>query len=229
MKALLTIVLTLFVSFTLSAQGSQNRSVSSFTKLSIAVPADVRLSKGPFKVVLEGEDLDEIQTTVKGGELRIHRKDNNWSFWNWNSDNKLVVHISMPSLEGVSVSGSGKLVSQDQFHSDRMRIAVSGSGRVELRVASDHLSTHVSGSGSITLSGITDTLETHISGSGSVRADKLAAQQVEAHISGSGSCNVHVDKSIDARISGSGNIRYTGNPTTVNARTSGSGKVVKRG
>jgi hypothetical protein len=230
MKLFLTLLLSFGLSLTLMAQSSQTRTVSAFTKLSVGVPAEVRLSKGPFKVVMEGSDLDEITTKVEKGELRISRKDTKWSFWNWDSNNnKITIHISMPSLDGVSVSGSGRVISDDQFHSASMRLNVSGSGRLQLRVATDQLSTHVSGSGSIEISGITDKLETHISGSGSVKAEKLVAQEVEAHISGSGSCYVHVDKSIDARISGSGNIRYTGNPTNVNARTSGSGKVVKRG
>lgn len=229
MKTFLTILLSFCLSLTLHAQGTQTRTVSAFSKLSLGVPAEVRLSKGPHKVVMEGSDLDEIQTTVEKGELRIHRKDTKWNLWSWDSSDKIVIYISMPSLEGVSVSGSGKVISEDQFHSTSMRLHVSGSGRMQLRVATDNLSTHVSGSGSIQISGIAEKMETHISGSGSVRADKLVAQQVEAHISGSGSCQVHVDKSIDARISGSGNVGYTGNPTNVNARTSGSGKVIKRG
>jgi hypothetical protein len=230
MKLFLTLFFTFCLSLTLMAQSSQTRTVSAFTKLSVGIPADVRLSKGPFKVLMEGSELDEIITKVENGTLRISRKDSKWSFWNWDSNNsKITIHISMPSLEGVSLSGSGRIISEDQFHSASMRLNVSGSGRLQLRVATDQLSTHVSGSGSIEISGITEKMDTHISGSGSVKAEKLVAQQVDARISGSGSCYVHVDKSIDARISGSGNIRYTGNPTNINARTSGSGKVVKRG
>jgi carbon monoxide dehydrogenase subunit G len=228
MKTFLSLILALCVSLPLLAQNSETRSLSGFTKLSVGVPADVRLSKGPFKVQLEGEDLEEIETEVKGNQLVIKRKNDKWSFFGNDSD-RIVIHISMPSLEAVSLSGSGKLESNDQFSASHMKLNVSGSGRMRLPVAAEKLDAHVSGSGDIETSGTATVLNAHISGSGKVKAEALRAREVEVHISGSGSCSVHADNKLDAHISGSGNVNYTGSPASVNARTSGSGKIVKRG
>lgn len=228
MKTFLILLLALAVSLPLLAQKSETRSITGFTKLGVAVPADVRLTKGPFKVVLEGKDLQEIETIMKGNELVIKRKSDKWNFFGSDMD-ELVIHISMPNLEAVSLSGSGKLASNDQFSSNYMKLSVSGSGKVKLNVAADKVDAHISGSGNIETAGTTKVLNAHISGSGKVNADELRAQEVEVHISGSGNCNVHAANKIDAHISGSGNVYYTGSPTSVNARTSGSGKISKRG
>lgn len=248
MKTLFNVFLVLCISLPLLAQDGQRRSVSSFTKLSIAVPADVHLSKGPFKVVLEGEDLHEVETFVKGNELVIKRKTEKWSWFGNSNRNKIIIYISMPALEAASMSGSGKLESNDEFTAKHMKLRVSGSGAMHIPVAAErvdaHVSgsgdmqlsitaqrveTHISGSGSIEAEGSANMLEAHISGSGKVRAENLRTQSVEAHISGSGSCYVHADEKIDAKISGSGNVQYTGNATNINSRTSGSGKITKRG
>ncbi|AHM59878.1 hypothetical protein D770_08075 [Flammeovirgaceae bacterium 311] len=228
MKTFLTLFLALCISLPLLAQNTENRSHTGFTKLSVAVPADVRLTKGPFKVQLEGDDLDEIITEVKGDQLVIKRKNDKWNFFGNNSDS-VEIHISMPALEGVSLSGSGKLESNDQFSASHMKLHVSGSGRVRLNVAAEKLETHISGSGNIETRGTANTLDAHISGSGKVNAQELRAGEAEVHISGSGNCSVHADNKLDAHISGSGNVNYTGSPATVNARTSGSGKIIKRG
>ncbi len=228
MKILFNLALGLFISLSAFAQNTETRAVSNFTKLSIGVAADVRLTKGPFKLTLEGDDLDEIETTVKGNQLVIKNKNNDWSIFGNDTDD-VTIHISMPALEGVSVSGSGKLESEDQFTSKTMKIQVSGSGDVILNVVADRLETHVSGSGEIQTAGSAQDFEAHISGSGKVRGQEMRAQTVDVHISGSGDCYIHADKTIEAHISGSGNVSYTGNPTNVNARTSGSGKVTKRG
>ncbi|WP_224998146.1 head GIN domain-containing protein [Cesiribacter sp. SM1] len=228
MKTFLSLILALCVSLPMLAQNSETRALTGFTKLSIGVPAEVRLSKGPFKVQLEGDDLDEIETQVKGDQLVIKRKNDKWSFFG-NNFEKVVIYISMPSLEAVALSGSGKLESKDQFSASHMKLNVSGSGRMHLPVAADKLDAHVSGSGDIETSGTASVLNAHISGSGKVMAEGLRASEVEVHISGSGNCSVHADNKLDAHISGSGNVNYTGSPTSVNARTSGSGKINKRG
>lgn len=228
MKTFLGLLLSICLSISVFAQHTETRTVKSFTKLSIAVPAEVQLSKGPFKVTLDGEDLSEIETYVKGDELVIKYKNNkNWSIFGSDSDD-IVIYITMPELEGISMSGSGRLESKDQFSSKSMKLRVSGSGSLQLNVAADQLEAHISGSGKILTEGTAQSFNAHISGSGKVKAEELRAQSVDVHISGSGSCYVHADNALEAHISGSGNVYYTGNPTNVNARTSGSGKISKR-
>lgn len=228
MKKFFNLILAILICLPALAQKSETRNHTDFTKISIGVPAQVRLTKGPFKVVLKGKDLDDIQSTVKGDQLVIKRKKENWSFFGNDADD-LTIYISMPSLEAASLSGSGKLESLDQFTGKNIKLSVSGSGKMLLKVVAENLDAHVSGSGSIETSGSAQNFEAHISGSGKVKAEDLRAGSVDVHISGSGDCYVHVDDKLEARISGSGNVRYTGSPTTVNARTSGSGKISKRG
>lgn len=231
MKPFFNLCLILFfaiVSLTAHAQQTETRSLSDFTRLSIAIPAEVILTKGPYKVVLEGKNLEEITSTLKGDELVIRQKDNNTSFFGKSSGN-LRIFISMPNLEGISMSGSGKLESLDQFSSKHMELKLSGSGNMKVNVVADKLKAHVAGSGDIQTSGSANDFQASISGSGSVDAQELRANAVEVRISGSGDCAVHADEQLNAHITGSGNVRYSGSPSKVNAQTSGSGKISKRG
>ena len=61
-----------------------------------------------YKVVLEGDKdyINEIETKVTGGELDIKR--DRW--FNVNNQ-KVIVRITMPALNGIAVSGSGKVKS----------------------------------------------------------------------------------------------------------------------
>ena len=85
----------------------------------------------------------------------------------------------------------------------------------------------VSGSGNIRLSGSSNELSARISGSGNADCAELIANDVTAHISGSGNVKVFANTSIDASISGSGNIYYKGAAKDVKSHKSGSGKVVR--
>lgn len=124
------------------------------------------------------------------------------------------------------VSGSGNIELKGKckgFNSD-----VSGSGKVILTLnASEDAEFGVSGSGKIEASGSASRVRTSISGSGRVLAANLETNSCEVRIAGSGDVEINVKNELDANITGSGSVRYKGNPTKVNAHSAGSGSVRK--
>lgn len=124
------------------------------------------------------------------------------------------------------VSGSGRI---DLKGKGRMLDSqVSGSGRVWLDVAvADRIGFGVSGSGKIEARGTAQEVKVSISGSGEVRGADLVVDRCDIRVSGSGGVEINVNKELDANISGSGTVRYKGNPAHVNSHSSGSGKVRK--
>ena len=64
-----------------------------------------------------------------------------------------------------------------------------------------------------------------MAGSGDIEAYDLKAETAELKISGSGTIRASVEKELVARISGSGNIKYKGNPRIEDIKVSGSGNV----
>jgi len=202
----------------------ETRNVAEFTKISFATSGNLYLKQGNTQsVVLEGDDLDEYKTEVSGGRLKIGRKSNNWS---WNN-RKIDVYITIKKLEGLSVSGSGEVHGQTKVTTDELDLSVSGSGDIELDVDVDEIETGISGSGKVKLSGNVGYHSVSISGSGKISAEDLEAESYKIKISGSGSCRINVSKEIEASVSGSGSIYYTGNPDRVNSHSSGSGRIKK--
>lgn len=124
------------------------------------------------------------------------------------------------------VSGSGNLEVRGRAASFEGN--VSGSGRIEgdLKVsgASDF---SISGSGRVVLSGSTSSIGIEISGSGKVLAAQYQSNSADIRISGSGDAEIWVNSAIESRISGSGSIRYKGNPGKINNNSSGSGSISK--
>ena len=100
------------------SDGKETRDLKDFTKVNFGVAGNLYINIGPeFKVVLKGEKsyLNEIITEVSGGRLII--KNENWKMHNWrmNMNEKVTVYITMPELNGLGVSGSGKAEIKDAF------------------------------------------------------------------------------------------------------------------
>ncbi|MFZ1977755.1 MAG: head GIN domain-containing protein [Bacteroidota bacterium] len=145
--------------------------------------------------------LPFVKTEVSGDRLRIYTKGN------LAPTQGIQITVSVPRLEEFTVNGSAE-------------------GDVQ-KILSDSFTLAINGSSRMNLSGSADELKIHISGSAKINADSLAAKGVKAHIEGSGTIYCQAANSIDARIDGSGKIKYHGEPKTVNQSINGSGSVEK--
>ncbi len=226
-KSLLLAVLLVVAAQVSQAQDTyrETRDHSGFSEVAFAVSGEVFIDLGDgYSVVLEGdrEYIREIETKVYGDELRIKRDK-----WFDSGNKKVVVRITMPALDGISVSGSGKVTVNDPLRGEDLDIGISGSGKAFLKdVSLQEAECSISGSGSLIIdgSGTVGSLEINISGSGDYLGEATRVGTLEANISGSGSCRCYVTEMLRAAISGSGSIIYSGNPK-IDAAVSGSGKV----
>ena len=205
----------------------ESRNVSGFTKVSFGISGNMYINIGnEYKVTLEGDkdDIEDVITEVSGGRLVV-KKDN----WNMNFNEKVTVYITMPELEGLGVSGSGKAEIKDAVKTNDLNLSVSGSGKLYAsEVTVSDLKCSISGSGDIILGGgNASTADLSISGSGNYTGETTKLGSADISISGSGNCVVNVTESLKAGVSGSGDVTYIGNPK-VDARVSGSGKVRSR-
>ncbi len=205
------------------------RSVGDYDGVALAGWFDVDLVDGrEGEITLEGESnlLEYVETEVKNGTLVIKvERGVNLRPSSWGKG----IHITVPveSISEVSLSGSGDIVGKTTIKSNRFSARIAGSGDISLMVEAQDVEAALSGSGDISLSGRTMAFDVQVSGSGDIKAYDLEAEHVTAAVSGSADIRVTANQSIDARVSGSGDIHYRGNPKKINSKSSGSGDISK--
>ncbi len=233
-------ILTILASFQASAQWpwekiegngklkKESREMTSYTAVASSGSWDVMIAYGESNTIqVEGDEnlLNYIETEVKDGRLSIRPKKN----VNLRSKNKITVYVSLTKMTGIYLSGSGDIIGQGRFRNDGTTdFKLSGSGSIKLNF--DKVKTAevaISGSGDILLAGSANTVNTKISGSGNADCSNLIADDASAHVSGSGNVKLNANHSVDASISGSGNISYKGAATDIRKHVAGSGRLVK--
>lgn len=228
MKKLYFIIIIALLGTSALAQHKETRKVDDFDYVSFAVNGDLTIIQGSkTEVILEGDEdvLEEIETYVTGGKLKIKKEGNNWS-WFGNSE-KIKATVTLKDFAGVSVSGSGTAVSKGMLKGGDVRVSVSGSGEIMIDLQANDVECSVSGSGDIDLHGKGRTGAISISGSGDIDASDFETEAMTIKISGSGDAAVFATQEIESRISGSGSVRYKGDPDKVYNHSSGSGKLRK--
>ena len=203
---------------------TQNFNLTVFEGVDFRLPGSVQVVKGTqSSVTIKASDnhVGIIRAYVVGNNLVIDT--DNRCLKNTNIE----ITVTTPSLNYLRVAGSGYLVSSDDFTADEWELRVDGSGTVSAQTNGGIVNANVSGSGTIQLEGSVEEFKPVISGSGDIKGYHLLAENVEARISGSGKIQTTVSQLLKVNISGSGDVFYKGNPTTVNTAISGSGKLVK--
>jgi hypothetical protein len=214
------------------------RHVAGFNEIKIAGPFDVHITQGAVesvKVNAPAEIMDRIVTEVSGHVLEIHNKHDNWgwgekSWWSekgyWRlHPGKITVTVTVRELNSVTTSGRSSAVFENGITSQSLKLRVSGSGEVRGKVDVKTLDTHISGSGSIQLAGTAGHSTVRVTGSGSFKALSLTTSASAVHISGSGGAEINASDKVDASVSGSGGVSYTGTVKSVNSKKSGSGSI----
>ncbi|MCW3087584.1 MAG: hypothetical protein JWQ78_970 [Sediminibacterium sp.] len=206
----------------------ETRQLNDYTAITSAGSWDVMIAYGESNSIqLEGDEnlLPYIETKVENGKLSIKTTKN----VNLRSKNKITVYVSLTRLTGISLSGSGDIIGKGRFSNDgtsEFRLSGSGSIQVSLdKVRAAEVS--ISGSGNIRLSGSANTVTARISGSGNADCGDLICEDATAHVSGSGDVKLNANKSVEASISGSGNVSYRGAASDVRKHVAGSGRLVR--
>ncbi len=235
MKKLFVLVATLLVVVTTQAQKkikgngkmtTITRTTSDYDGVKCAGSFDYILVSGTEgKITIEGEKnlLEYIVTEVKDGNLIVKTEDRINLRTSYNKTIKIT--IPFQDINSVSLAGSGDLWNEDKITSTNLKVALAGSGDLKLTVDASSIDASLAGSGDLTLKGNTNSLEASVAGSGDFHGFDLQTNHTIVSVAGSGDATVVSNESLKARVSGSGDIKYKGNPKTEDTKVAGSGKI----
>lgn len=203
---------------------TENRSTGDYDGLKSAGPMNFKLVQGKEgNITIEGDSnlMEHIITKVEEGKLIVKVEDG----VNLRPSKTIVVTIPYESINSVSLAGSGDIENSGTIKSDHFDVSIAGSGDINLKISSNTVESNIAGSGDIELSGSTKDLTTKITGSGDFDGSDLDSTNVTAKITGSGGANVVCNGELKVRITGSGDVKYSGNPTNKDTKVTGSGSV----
>lgn len=207
---------------------SDSRNTSDYDNILLVGSLDVELisgKEGTLKVEAESNLQEYIITEVRDGKLKISVKEGVSLDPSRNMNIKITVPVE--TISELSLTGSGDLYNSGVLKASNLKLNVVGSGDMVLNLDAQEVSGAITGSGDVKLKGTSGSLNCKVTGSGDFMAYDLKAGRVEAAVMGSGDISVFVTESLKARVSGSGDISYKGNPEKQDFKTAGSGAISK--
>jgi hypothetical protein len=180
------------------------REVAPFSGVELQGVNDVTIGVGSEQLVVVRADdnlVDRITTDVRGGVLVIDETGGLASV------TPMRVEITVPSLDEARLSGSGAIV-VDGHDLDSLAVVLPGTGTIRAV-------------------GTVSNLDVDLAGTGEADLGQLVARDATVTLSGAGSVFVNVTGTLEASVSGAGNVTYTGDPDRVDREISGVGSVTE--
>jgi len=202
-----------------------DRHLWGFHAIDVAGSFDVYITQGStesVKVEAPSNMMGRIITEVNNGVLRIYNKHDTFNWGDmWGHHKKIVVYVVAKNLNSINLSGSGDAFFKDGIRAGNLKLSISGSGSVDAK----NLECSITGSGDMKLSGRAESSGVTLVGSGDFTARSLQTVNCAVRVSGSGDAQVNASERVDATVSGSGDVRYTGGAKLINSRKTGSGDI----
>lgn len=206
-----------------------NPDVKNFHGLAIQGPIQVFVKMGnteSLRMEADEEVLASLVMEVRGNILVIRPKPSITSWAKKYEDKKIVAYVTAKTLTSLTMSGNSSIEVSGTINAEELTTTLSGSGRVSATVDVDKLTSVISGSGHLDIKGRADRADITMSGASRFAGKSLKVDVLNTRMSGAGRVDIHADQQIDALISGSAQVNYSGN-ASVKKRVIGSGGVNK--
>ena len=197
--------------------------VADFERIAATGPQDVEIEFGEtFSVRADGA-VSRLQVVVENGELVIRPRDG--TGWEWSDFASTKIHVTMPRLTRVSLTGSGD-ITIDRVKGDSFSALVDGFGGSILvdGLEVDQAEFTINGPGDIEAAGTARATRMTINGPGEIQAGELRSQTAAIKVNGPGDVELAVEQEADISVQGPGEVDIDG-PARCSISTSGPGSV----
>lgn len=137
------------------------------------------------------------------------------------------VTVIYVDIDAVQASSGAKLIGPTELVSNNLDLKASSGAQMDLIVLAKELTAQASSGGTITLRGQARNFGSKASSGSSIDAKELKAIYCTSRASSGGSISLNIERSLDAKASSGGEIKYQGEPEVVTQNTSSSGRVRK--
>ncbi len=222
MKAYLLAGLMALSCLSMIAQRSNTKSLEKFTELKVYDRIIVTLVKSnENKLVITGDDKDEVNISQKGELLKIKMEFDNFLAGN---EAKATLYYT-ENLTLLDANENGKIVSDETFKGNSVEIKGQEGGVINLKVALQSVYLRAVSGSEITLTGSCDSQEISVNTGGKIYNKELNSTDTEVTVLAGGRADVKASNLIKAKVKAGGSIYIHGNPKSLETDKIFGGKI----
>ncbi|MFK5973154.1 MAG: head GIN domain-containing protein [Flavobacteriaceae bacterium] len=222
MKKFIPMLVLIMVTWGTIAQKGTNKLLEKFTEVKVFDRIVVTLVKSTEnKLVITGDDKDEVKISNKNGLLKIRMEFDNFM----DGAGAMAKLYYTEALTLLDANENAKILSDETFNGKRVEIKVQEGGKIDLKVNLENLYAKSVSGGEITLTGNAETQEAIVNTGGKIYNEKLDTKNTTVTVSAGGRADVKASDRVEAKVKAGGYIYIYGNPKDVEKNKLFGGKI----
>lgn len=201
---------------------NESRKIGNFDEIEVSHGINLYLTSGKtnqLEVESNRSLLNRLITEVRGSKLKIYFDG---PFILTKTAN---VYLTASTVRSISASGGSDVFGENTLRSEELELNASGGSDIQLDIEAENIEVNVSGGADVVLKGQATYMEAKTSGGSDLKAFDLIVKRAKLEASGGSDINAFVEDALEARASGGADIRYKGNPRTIDSRNSAGGDI----
>ncbi|MES2545351.1 MAG: head GIN domain-containing protein [Bacteroidota bacterium] len=210
----------LFISSLSFSQTEKN--VGDFTKVTAFDKIEVTLIAGSEnKVVLSGENSEEVELINKNGELKIRMP-----FTKMLSGEDISATVYYINLEAVEANEGSILTAEDEITTINFDIICKEGATITIsNLQADRLQVRTSAGSVVTVNGTVKNQDILSNSGGKFNGQNCLSEQTTVTVNAGGIANVNASNFVDAKTRAGGEIIIYGKPKQINQKTIAGGRI----
>jgi hypothetical protein len=202
----------LFITTTLIAQNTVEKTIGEFTELKVYDLIEVELIKSKEdKVVILGKNNKDVVVNNKNGKLKI--KMNLEEIFD---GNQTKVKLYYSSVDIIDVNEGAKVHSEDIIKQFEIDLKAQEGGSINVPVDVSYLNIKAVTGGIVEVTGTSKKQDISLLTGGIYKGSELETENTEVSINAAGEAYVNASKLVDIKIRAGGDVFIYGNPEEVN-------------
>jgi len=251
------VVLSLIITLLLAGCGdgigtgkviTEKKDFTNFTSVEIGSAFEVTITRADtYSVTISADEtlIEYIEVNQTGSKLKIYLNPRH-IFTDFTLGKRVLkAEITMPSLNGLSISGAsrGTVTGFSSTSNLDLQISgattctlvgmqagvvdgeVSGASRITGNLTASVMMMVVSGASSLELSGSANSLDIEVSGASRADMTNFPVKDADVEVSGASEATVYVHETMDIEVSGASRLYFIGNPTLGITNVSGASTI----
>ena len=214
----------------LTGQDTETRSLESFNRIKVATGIEATIIEGSsneIKISAKGVELEEIKSSVSGGELVVKLKTN-FNLWKEGKMDVKVIISYTQELEGIYVNSGGSIYSDGPVSSEKLEMNASSGASLDLDVKCGDIVASATSGAEIDIKGEASRLELRFNTGASFRGYDLKTQKARVKGGTGADAQINVNEYIKTNVNTGASLYYKGNPSKTDIKKGTGGEVNHR-
>lgn len=220
MRIILAIALLVLTS-ALTAQNPKEKGVGDFSEVKVFDRIVVNLVKSDTdKVVITGDDIEDVEVINKDGKLKIRMKINK-SF----NGEKTFVEVHYTKLNIIDGNEGAFISSNELIVQNYIELRGQEGARLNIGLDVDKVNIRATSGANIKTKGKAISQDITLNSGGIYEGQSFETQNSTVNIKAAGRADVHASKLVDAKVLAGGNVYIYGNPENIQEKTTFGGRI----